>query len=866
MDEAFIYKHVFKPVRYAATELTFLDVHDYDGLALDARLLRRLYPEHRSLRHRFIREQERRIAETSRRFEGLLEFRENKRDERRFHVRLRVRQTVDDTNCRQELRVDWPSPTPNVLKNLHTDWKTRYAVRRPERALLETVAIPKKNPVLQINAMKKGSILLPRSGNKLLRVIHAAGAAGKSTLLQEIADTFGGSVYYIEQLPDELTDIQAELTELANNPKKPPLLIVDHLDRLVEDQNSSYWLEQLSLASKIPGLHIILGSRTEEYRRYLQASLANFRELSWGETKPLLVSGIPNAADSAGRIRAHAIESRILRPQRRQLMKIAALAADMGQRRSVNLPFKIAAKLATRTGDKPIVLSDHSGKARFLHDCVQDFFSAVHIIRSLSKQPVSPTEDANILRQLEQLPRDVLRFLFDLLASADQQLFDKRAKQNVASRLSCAFIDEPTIQQWLYDTGRLQQARYALKEYAEKHRKNNLAVQLVAFKFLGHSAYERFNPRVSSSREDLREAFSYWIESARAADRLLKKTKVASPERHRYQWFLAFLVDHILLALTKAMGDVVRARSLKDIQRWIREKVRSKKVERNITVLERGWLMSLLQRFAFVRHGNFDELFCSVENALFRSELPETLASALEVRRAHLASHLGNYFLGEGQKNHPNPARLDRAREYFQRSIYLRERILRDMEREPMNLREDEVFSTLCQGYADNAHQYRGVFEYLFLSHKCCKELGELASLAVKLIEAHRQQEAKWAEARIYRGASERLPNMFRTSLPWLTTGRVLTDLVENPQQKAYSKKKTKEKLVKEANRLLEIYRQEGEVHARFPHDDSTGNSVFWGKERKEKHAEAVQMIARAAAQLLPRGTLRTKAVAKSPL
>jgi hypothetical protein len=71
---------------------------------------------------------------------------------------------------------------------------------------------------------------------------------------------------------------------------------------------------------------------------------------------------------------------------------------------------------------------------------------------------------------------------------------------------------------------------------------------------------------------------------------------------------------------------------------------------------------------------------------------------------------------------------------------------------------------------------------------------------------------------------------------------------------------------VKEANRLLEIYRQEGEVHARFPHDDSTGNSVFWGKERKEKHAEAVQMIARAAAQLLPRGTLRTKAVAKSPL
>jgi hypothetical protein len=89
----------------------------------------------------------------------------------------------------KNLRVDWPSPTPSVLKNLHAEWKIRYAVRRPERALLEPVAIPKKNPILQINAMKKGTIVLPRSGSKLLQVIHAAGAAGKSTLLQEVADT-----------------------------------------------------------------------------------------------------------------------------------------------------------------------------------------------------------------------------------------------------------------------------------------------------------------------------------------------------------------------------------------------------------------------------------------------------------------------------------------------------------------------------------------------------------------------------------------------------------------------------------------------------------------------------------------------------
>src|SRR5882724_5571297 len=61
-DEAVVFKSVFKPIRYRATELTQLVVHDYNGLALDVRLLRHLYPEHRPLRHRIVREQERAIG------------------------------------------------------------------------------------------------------------------------------------------------------------------------------------------------------------------------------------------------------------------------------------------------------------------------------------------------------------------------------------------------------------------------------------------------------------------------------------------------------------------------------------------------------------------------------------------------------------------------------------------------------------------------------------------------------------------------------------------------------------------------------------------------------------------------------------
>src|SRR5262245_18316835 len=102
------------------------------------------------------------------------------------------------------------------------------------------------------------------------------------------------------------------------------------------------------------------------------------------------------------------------------------------------------------------------------------------------------------------------------------------------------------------------------------------------------------------------------------------------------------------------------------------------------------------------------------------------------------------------------------------------------MERKPVNLRAVDVVSTLCQGHADNAYQYRGVFECLFRSDEAHKTREGLANLAVELIQAHRLQEAKWAQARLHRGPSERLPNMFRTSLPWLATGRVLTELIES--------------------------------------------------------------------------------------
>jgi hypothetical protein len=852
IDEAMIYKQVFKPLRYAATELTRLDVHGHDGLALNVRLLRRLYPEHRPLRHRIAREQERAITKTTRSFERLFGYCADA-DEEDYHVRLRVQQTVDDVRCKQELRVDWPSPSHSVLNDIHEAAKKRYEASSLKSATLEKVAVQptdSADPLLWIDESGKASITLPRE-TTLSVVILAAGAAGKSTLLRRVAnnDDSPYRAFYIEQLPEELTDIQHELTDLANG-GGPAVLIVDHLDRLVEDETAPFWLEQISAASNIKGLHIVLASRTEEYERYFQASLPGFKQLVWDRKDPLLVKG-EHAADANGRLRAHAVESGC--KNNPDIRSIGLLATDMGQRRAIDLPRDVntgwKGDFETRIDIQRIVSDSPTGKARFLHDCLQDFFSAVHIVQCLSEPTASTGVDVMAVRQLERLPRDVVRLLFDLLASEDTTLLSKETKDKAALRLASAFIEEPTIQQWLYDTGRLQQARYAIDAYHKRYS-GSPEVEVVARKFLGHIEYENFNVNVEGTHKNAHQAFRNWFKAALAADDLLKDPN-KNALKDRYQWFLAFLVDHLFLVLTRFAG-IGSAQSAK-VREWLRSEVKSGPAG---GVLQPGWISSLLEQLgSATSQPEIDEKFCPIDDDLTKVRASSSSSDGiqpLDVRRAHLASHLGNHFLGEGYKRKDKgkiePTRLNRAGEYFQRSISRRERVLREMEREPFNLRGVEVFSTLCQGYADNAHQYRGVFECLFLSHKCRQDLG---NLAVELIQAHRLQEAKWAQARLHRGPSERLPNMFRTSLPWLATGRALTELVESLAADAIGQDEMQDRLKKEEQRLLNDYRQEGEVHARNAANDLAQKSVF-GDE--SKHVAAVLKIAKAGAELLSGG------------
>jgi hypothetical protein len=92
---------------------------------------------------------------------------------------------------------------------------------------------------------------------------------------------------------------------------------------------------------------------------------------------------------------------------------------------------------------------------------------------------------------------------------------------------------------------------------------------------------------------------------------------------------------------------------------------------------------------------------------------------------------------------------------------------------------------------------------------------------------------------------------MFRTSLPWLATGRALTELVENMAANAIEPAEVLDRLRKEEQGLLNDYRQEGEVHARNAANDLAQKSVF---RDEAEHVAAVLKIAKAGADLLSGG------------
>jgi len=878
-DEAVVFKSVFKPIRYRATELTQLVVHDYNGLALDVRLLRHLYPEHRPLRHRIVREQERAIGDTERSFKALFDWSKSggqalsshsitrgifsklfapatnagsasfdrRTGEDDFRIRLRVTQTVDDQRCGKELCIDWPSSYPRALERIHDEGRQRYEDLKGKMDLQEQHFEQQGRVRLSISSPY---IELKRGKGPLRLAILAPGGAGKSTLLQRVAFEYErakrGKVRYIEQFPDQLADINEELQNLSKRGDKAAFLIVDHLDRLAEDEHGFFWLEQLATAAEeLKWLNIILASRPEEYDSYFASIFKgkNFDQALWEKWKPYLVTD-GGATDRAGRYQAGAIE-RDIAGKRRDLISVAAQAAEMQQRRVMEPPRTMPLEGASFK-KRPILVRESSGKARFLHDCIQDLFSAAHIADCLWREPRSTHEsddepDSVAIRWLEQLPRDVPRLLFDLLASGETKFMNIDDKQKAAYKLALAFVAEPTIQQWLYDTGRLKQAIFAMRNYLQTHS-GIPEVRLVAHKFLGHAEYEQFNPS-DLSREDpelakaasehAHQAFRNWVQSAVAAEELFENGD--NVLKKRYQWFLAFLADHIFLVLTKSPLEIA--------QEWVRECHEVEKRKRTeAKPLEPGWIFSFLDRFASADQAKVDEQYCLIDRGLTELiEAPRRGALVndihwLEVRRAHIASHLGNHFLQRSSEN---------AKTWFERSITRRERVLREMEREPLDLRSVEVFSTLCQGHADNAHQYRGVFESLFRRYNPKISPAKLADLAMELLHEHRQQESHWARARLYRGPSERLPNMFRTSLPWLARGRVLTELVQSgrsPKSESTVVELLKKKIDKE---LLPDYRREAEVHARYKSDDL--NSIFGGEEALKKTAAAIKALVKAA-------------------
>ena len=202
------YREGRRVCRYEATEVAHLEVSDSVGVAIEARLLRRLRPEDRPTLTRTVREQERLIAETGRRFCLLFTPRTAPPE---FQIHLRLEQTVDDVRCGNALTVSWPDPALGLLQSLHGNWRqsaqSLQGLQRAVVAIEESVSPPLAGANVVLEGDRARMSVRRGSPTGVRAVVLAPGGAGKSTLFQSLAriDTMDGTPVqplYVEHYAD----------------------------------------------------------------------------------------------------------------------------------------------------------------------------------------------------------------------------------------------------------------------------------------------------------------------------------------------------------------------------------------------------------------------------------------------------------------------------------------------------------------------------------------------------------------------------------------------------------------------------------------------------------------------------------------
>lgn len=818
--------------RYEATEVTHLEVNDSVGLAVEARLLRRLHPEDRPARVRIVREQERSIAETGRRFRLLFTPRTAPPE---FQLHVRLEQTVDDLRCGNALTVSWPDPPRGLLQSLDEEWRQPARSQRGlERAVvaIEASTSPTSGGA---NAVLEGDgaqmTVQPGSPTGIRAVILAPGGAGKSTLLQALAriETMGGipvHPLYVDQLPDHPSDIDDEILRLhETDPSRGILLLIDHLDRLDEDEYGQFWLEQLARLRRSPWLHVLLASRPEEFDRSLGAALLDrYTRCELQGPKAPFVRG---EADAEGRARAFAIEAGLKGSPPAQIQRLAALAFGMESRRRTELP--VGAVIScdpAKYRETTVLVQRPDGTTRFMHDAIQDYLSAFHLASELANNDAKEEGLRALVRSFARLPRDVPRLLFDLLAS-DGWLMTRSSRKRAAEALSRGLFQERTTEYWLHDTGRIEQARLAIEEFGLRHS-DNRPVRMMTGTLLGFAAHRRHwrrnfadRPKHGHELEAARTCVLSLVESAREAELSLKEDQPNERDEEFLRLHLAIVAHQVVMMLEgMTQYDAVREEAW-DLAREAAGRLVSVK---DAPALTPGWVAGLL--FTIEPGASHEELVGLLERVFNETEAlvrdkragPTWLDSHLNSTAANLSAAL----IEHGCKEKRNFERLRSSLRWELRCLTLTERIARWTGKEGRPY-PYWGFLDRAHAYAHVAWQKSKVFQIHLFSAGWFDRSPE--SIA-KVLESHGAQLEAWNLAKHVLAPESRLCHWFRHALPMLVFGSALQALVEY-DDKTISEDVAREVVQQRGKAFFQEYQRIGEPTPRFRGRDDCVDRVI---------------------------------------
>jgi len=628
-------------------------------------------------------------------------------------------------------------------------------------------------------------------------------------------------------LPDRPSDIDVEILRLREtDPSREILLLIDHLDRLDEDEYGLFWLDQLARLRSWPWLHVILASRPEEFDRSLGAALLNrYTRCKLQGPKAPFVGG---ETDAEERGRASAIERGLKGSPPAQVRRLAVLAFGMGLRRRTELPIGIALSgdSAKYRGTTAVVRCP-DGTTRFMHDAIQDYLSAFHIASELSVGNVDDKEGLQAwVRSLARLPRDVPRLLFDLLAS-DGWLMTRPQRRRAAEALSLGLFQDRTTECWLHDTGRIEQARLAVEEFELRHA-NNPQVRMTTGMLLGFAAQRRHWGSYLADRtkrvrelETMRVCVSRFIQSAREAELLLAEGQPREDDERFLRLHLA-IVSHQVVMLLAGMTEHDAVRD----EAWImaREAVGKLVFAKDPPVLGPGWLARLLTTIE--RGASHRELLDLLERVFNETEalLPKEGVGPtwLDGHLSSTAANLSTGFTEQGCPERRTAENLKTAMRFQLRCLSLTERIARWTGR--------EEWRYPYWGFLDRAHAYSHVaWQKSKLFQVCLLSVGwfdRTPESVAQALEAHSAQQDAWDLAKRMLAPGSRLCNWFRHALPMLVAGGALQDLIEDAGA-LVSADVAMKLLERRGKALFQEYQRIGEPTPRFAGKDDSVEGVI---------------------------------------